>query len=91
MNHMSSFSSMSSLNSRDTTTSLGKNQLRSNAVSSGYCKSTNILVKNILINPIKNPLENHLISSYIKEYIQIKNIKISEFDSYCWPIILQGN
>jgi superfamily II DNA/RNA helicase len=88
---MASFSSLTSLHSN---TSIS-NRLRSNLITGNNVNPKQldqiiVEMKSIKISPILGITETSILNEYLKEYLYIKNIKLSSFDSFCWPAILKG-
>ena len=83
---MSSFSSLASLHNMRSST-----QLRTNTTSKTWTnKSNNLIVDKIKVTPLANIADELSLNVHMKQYLNVKNIKLSEFDTYSWPIIMGG-
>jgi hypothetical protein len=69
------------------------NQLRSSQVSGTCVKMNELLMEDLRVPPIRNINDSIHLNKYMKDYLLLKNIRnqrLDEFDSFCWPAIIRG-
>ncbi len=70
------------------------NQLRSSQVSGTCVKMNELLMEDLRVPPIRNINDSIHLNKYMKDYLLLKNIRnqrLDEFDSFCWPATIRGN
>ena len=69
------------------------NQLKTSQKSGTCVKINDLLMEDVRVPPIRNIADSLHLNKYMKDYLLLKNIRnerLSEFDSFCWPAIIRG-